>query len=71
MVKNPPAMWDTWVRSLSWEDPWRRKWLPTPVFCLGEFLELYIYTHYIYRKESDVTERLSLHFTDIEDRKTT
>ena len=71
MVKNPPAMWDTWVRSLGWEDPWRRKWLPTPVFCLGELLELYIYTHYIYRKESDVTERLSLHFTDIEDRKTT
>ena len=21
MVKNPPATWDTWVRSLSWEDP--------------------------------------------------
>ena len=21
MVKNPPAMQDTWVRSLSWEDP--------------------------------------------------
>ena len=21
MVKNPPAMLDTWVRSLGWEDP--------------------------------------------------
>ena len=21
IVKNPPAMWDTWVRSLGWEDP--------------------------------------------------
>jgi len=21
MVKNPPAMWETWVRSLDWEDP--------------------------------------------------
>ena len=20
-VKNPPAMWETWVRSLDWEDP--------------------------------------------------
>ena len=20
-VKNPPAMWGTWVRSLGWEDP--------------------------------------------------
>ena len=22
LVKNPPAMWETWVRSLGWEDPW-------------------------------------------------
>ena len=21
MVKNVPAMWETWVQSLSWEDP--------------------------------------------------
>ena len=21
LVKNPPAMWETWVRSLDWEDP--------------------------------------------------
>ena len=21
MVKNPPAVWETWVRSLGWEDP--------------------------------------------------
>ena len=21
MVKNPPAMWETWARSLGWEDP--------------------------------------------------
>ena len=21
MVKNLPAMWETWVQSLSWEDP--------------------------------------------------
>ena len=20
-VKNPPAVWETWVRSLGWEDP--------------------------------------------------
>ena len=30
MVKNLPAMQETWVRSL--EDPWRRKWEPSPVF---------------------------------------
>ena len=21
VVKNPPAMWETWVQSLDWEDP--------------------------------------------------
>ena len=21
MVKNPPAMWETWVQSLGWKDP--------------------------------------------------
>ena len=21
MVKNPPAMWETWVQTLGWEDP--------------------------------------------------
>ena len=21
LVKNPPAMWDTWVQSLGWDDP--------------------------------------------------
>ena len=21
LVRNPPAMWETWVRFLSWEDP--------------------------------------------------
>ena len=31
-VKNLPAMQETRVRSLGQEDPWRRKWQPTPVF---------------------------------------
>ena len=21
LIKNPPAMWETWIQSLSWEDP--------------------------------------------------
>ena len=37
MVKNLPAMWETCVRSLGWEDPWRRARHPTPVFLPGEF----------------------------------
>ena len=36
MVKNPSAMKETWVRSLGREDPWRRKWQPTPVFSRGK-----------------------------------
>ena len=23
-VRNPPAMQETWVRSLGWEDPWEK-----------------------------------------------
>ena len=43
MIKNPPAMWDTWVRSLGQEDPleegmatyssilaWRIPWTEEP-----------------------------------------
>ena len=30
IVKNLPAVQETRVRSLVWEDPWRREWLPTP-----------------------------------------
>ena len=26
-----------WAQSLGWVDPWRRKWLPPPVFLLGKF----------------------------------
>ena len=37
VVKNLPAVWQTWVQYLSWEDPWRREWLPNPVFWPGEF----------------------------------
>ena len=37
LVKNPPAMWETWVRSLGWEDPPEKGRLPTPVFWPGEF----------------------------------
>ena len=35
-VKNPSAVWQPWVRSLGWEDLWRRARQPTPVFLPGE-----------------------------------
>ena len=29
LVRNPPAIWETWVQSLIWEDPLERERLPT------------------------------------------
>ena len=37
MIKNMPAVRETWARSLGLEDPLRRKWQPIPVFLPGEF----------------------------------
>ena len=45
---------DPWIGKI----PWRREWLPTPVFWSGEFRELY---NPWGRKESNATERLALH----------
>ena len=57
---NLPAMQETWVRFLGGGDPLEKERLPTPVFWPGEFHGLYgPWGH----KESDTTERLSLHFT--------
>ena len=36
-VKTLPAMQETKVQCVDGEDSWRREWLPTPVFLLGEF----------------------------------
>ena len=64
-LKHLPAMWETWVRSLGWEDPlekemathssilaWRIPWTEElgGLQCMG-------------RKESDMTE--PLHFTSL------
>ena len=64
MVKNPSVMqegwFDRWVRKI----PWRREWLPTPVLLSGELHgqgSLASYSPWG-RKESDMTERLTLFF---------
>ena len=59
LVKNPPAMWKIWVRSLGWKDPWRRERLPTPVFWPGEFHGLYSSRGL---KESDMTSEFHFCF---------
>ena len=47
MVHNLPAMQEIQVRFLDQKIPWRRKWLPTPVFLLGEFHEQRLLEAYI------------------------
>ena len=41
LVKNLPAMRETCVQSLGWEDPLEKESLPTPVFWPGDFHGLY------------------------------
>ena len=53
-------MQETWVRSLGREDPWRRKWQPTPVFLPGKSYGQRSATVHAVAKESDRTERPSL-----------
>ena len=60
LVKNLPAMQETWVRFLGQEDHWRRKWQPTPVCLPGEShgqRSLVGYSPWGL-KESDMTEQL-------------
>ena len=61
MVKNLPAMRETRVNPWARKIPWRREWVPTPVFLLGEFHELRSLVGYNPwgHKELDATERLT------------
>ena len=59
LVKNPPAMQEAWVRSLGYEDsPGEGKGYPLQYSGLEKS-----WMSPWGRKESDTTERLSLHFT--------
>ena len=62
LVKNPPAKQETWVRSLGKEDSWR-KWLLTSICLPEESHEQRSLAGYSPWgcKESDRTERLSMH----------
>ena len=57
LVKNLPAMWETWVQSLGWEDP-LEKGYPLQYSSLENSMD---YTPWG-RKESDTTEQCSLFF---------
>ena len=58
LVKNPPAMWETWVQSLGWEDPLEKGKAIHSSLLAGDFHGPYSPWG---RKESDTTEHLSLH----------
>ena len=57
LVKNLPEMWETWVRSLGWEETLEKGKATTPVFWPGEFHGLNSPGGH---KELDMTEQLSL-----------
>ena len=64
-VKRLPAMQETRIQSLGWEDPRRKKWQPTPVILPGKFHGLRSLVGYSPWgcKEPDTTEQLHFHFT--------
>ena len=64
MVKRLPTMRETWVQSLGWEDLLEKEMTTTPVFLSGEFHGQRSLVDYSPggHKESDRTERLTLHF---------
>ena len=63
MEKNPPAMWETWARSLGWEDPLKEGMATHSSILAWKILmdrgawwaAVYPWSH----KESDMTEQLS------------
>ena len=62
LVKNPPAMWETWVQSLSWEDL-LEKGKATHSSILAWRI-LWTTVHGV--TETDKAEQLSLHFTSLQ-----
>ena len=57
LVKNPPATWETWVRSLGWEDPLaKRMGYPLQYSGLENSMDWRVQGV----AESDMTEQLSL-----------
>ena len=70
LVKNPPAMQETWVRSLGWEDPLEQgKATHSRILALGNSMDCVAKCDTTLTQvtwggeELDTTEQLSLHFT--------
>ena len=54
MVKNLPAMWETWVRSLGWEDTLEKGMATHPSILAWRILQTEVTVHEV--SESDTTE---------------
>ena len=69
MVKNLPAMQEIWFNPWVGKIPWRREWLPIPVFLPRAFHGQRSLAGYNPRghKDSDTTERLTLSLHKHED----
>ena len=57
LVKNPPAVWETWVQSLSWEELLEKGKVTNSSILAGEFHEPYSPWG---PKELEMTEQFSL-----------
>ena len=57
-MKNLPAKWESWVQSMSWEDP-LEKGMANPLQYSGLENSMDCIVHGVH-KESDTTKRLSL-----------
>ena len=62
--KNPPAILETWVRSLGWEDPLEKgTHYPLQYACLENSMDRGVWQATVQDcKDSDRMERFSLHF---------
>ena len=67
LVKNPPAMWETWVQSLGWEDPLEKgKALLLQYSGLENFMD---YTDHGVAKSWTRLSNIHFHFHDLNDRR--
>ena len=60
LIKNPPAMRETWVQSLDWEEP-LEKGKGYPLQYSGLENSMYCIDHGV--TESDMTEGIHFHFS--------
>ena len=67
IVKNQPAMQETWVWSLGWEDPrkipWRREQYPLLYSCLQNFMDIGAWWATVHGVAKSWTGLSDFHFT--------